>query len=135
MMKKILVFLSFLCIVLGISGINTSAYSGGYSNVYYRSSPYDFTPKMKKYTKSAYYIRTTSLKGTGKITMWPRANRQAVNNGAADKELQININQKINNYAVEFFGKGCDADIAFKIRKNLWDNSRTTSSGTWQPDK
>lgn len=131
-MKKIAFIISLIVVVLSIGGMNTEAYRIGFKNVFYHSSPYDFTPKTRKYSKSSYGIYTSSLKSKGDIYMWPRANRQGVNAGY-DKKQRLG-GQTLPNYAVENYGYGCSVDIEFKLRTWFWDRSRSTASGSWQPD-
>ncbi|EML9734469.1 hypothetical protein P4278_09015 [Bacillus thuringiensis] len=131
-MKKIGLGASLAVVLFSVSTIKSEAYSVDFSNVYYHSSPYDFTPKAAKYTKSSYGINTTSLKTEGRIKMIPRANRVKTS-GGYDKVQELG-RQTLPNYAVEDNGPGVSTDIQFVLETMFWDGSRSTSSGSWQPD-
>jgi hypothetical protein len=131
-MKKFALGAGLFMVLLSVGVIHSDAYSVGYSNVYYHSSPYDVTPSATKYSESSYGINTTQLNSPGTIYMWPIANNNDVHIGY-DVKQQLGT-QRISNWAVETFGPGCSTYIQFKLDTWFWDTSRSTSSGTWQPD-
>ncbi|MEF7658457.1 hypothetical protein [Bacillus thuringiensis] len=134
-MKKIGLSAGLLAVLFSTGAIESEAYSDSFSNVYYHSSPYDFTPKASKYTASSYGIYTNSMNSNrGSIHMWPRANKEAVVPQGWSDMRQTLGKQTIINLAYERKGYGCSADIQFKLDTVPWDGARSTSSGTWQPD-
>lgn len=133
LMKKLGLGASLAAVLFSVGAIESEAYSNSFSNVYYHSSPYDFTPKAAKYSSSSYGIYTSSLNSNkGSIYMWPRADKVGVGIGYDVKQTMGR--QTLLNRAYEDHGSGTIADIQFKLNTVPWDGARSTSSGTWQPD-
>lgn len=133
-MKKITLCASLLLVLLSIGGIKSEAYQVNFSNVYYHSSPIDFTPKAKKYTDSSYGIYTETLNVAGEVTMTPRAQQMLVGTKTSYSVVQKKGRQTLPNYAIENFYSGVPTDIRFDMSSWPWQTGRSTSTGTWQPD-
>ncbi|EPF14528.1 hypothetical protein ICA_00930 [Bacillus cereus BAG1O-3] len=133
-MRKITLCASLLLVLFSIGAIKSEAYQVNFSNVYYYSSPIDFTPKAKKYTDSSYGIYTETLNVTGEVIMTPRANGALVGTKAVYSLAQKKGKQTLPNWAIESYGPGVTTDIRFKLDSWPWQTGRSTSTGTWQPD-
>ncbi|MGX5437438.1 hypothetical protein [Bacillus thuringiensis] len=133
-MKKITLCASLLLVLLSVGGIKSEAYQINFSNVYYHSSPVDFTPKANKYTDSSYGIYTETLNVAGDVEMWPRANKEIVATKLSYRIIQKPGRQTLPNYAIENYHPGVSTDIRFDMKSWPWQTGRSTSKGTWQPD-